>query len=109
MFLRVAEQNTQDELPDEVKRSRLEDLTDSKSTSESVEFDCCIPIFICMQDAHIYLVILIISLNYAIIFKSHLWFCVSIRWPIRPSCDQSKLQKEKEEVLPEEPGEARTN
>lgn len=30
VFLRVAEQNTQDELPDEVKRSRLEDLTDSK-------------------------------------------------------------------------------
>ncbi|XP_078319655.1 phospholipid-transporting ATPase ABCA1-like isoform X1 [Crassostrea virginica] len=29
VFLRVAEQNTQDELPDEVKRSRLEDLTDS--------------------------------------------------------------------------------
>lgn len=29
VFLRVAEQNAKDELPDEVKRSRLEDLTDS--------------------------------------------------------------------------------
>ncbi|XP_061181755.1 phospholipid-transporting ATPase ABCA1-like [Saccostrea echinata] len=29
VFLRVAEQTTEDELPDEVRRSRLEDLTDS--------------------------------------------------------------------------------
>lgn len=53
-----------------------------------------------MQDAHIYLVILIISLNYAIIFKSHLGFVYLLGGRFaRPVTSLSFKRKKKKSFL----------